>query len=245
MAIVAIFIIMAIFAYRAQLMKSRDARRKADLKKIQNVLEDYLNDSGYYPGTFICGDTQGTLLEGYANEVPCDPVNNIYYNYFYSYDSLTPRKSWYKIYTKLENTNDPLIASVGCGSGCGPDNNYNYYVSSPNVSTALQEPGEDWWPAIPGTTPTPTSAAPGPTSTPVPTNTPTLAPTPTPTSGAGPTATPTLAPTATPTSSPGDNYYGCFSGVCLPISGPEQCPSINYLLPDCGGQCVNPINECH
>jgi len=63
-----------------------------------------------------------------------------------------------------------------------------------------------------------------------------------------PTSTPTLElqPTATPTPVyTGSDYYGCFSGVCQQISGPSACPNINYQLPDCAGQCFNPLNECH
>lgn len=238
-AIVAIFILIAIFAYRTQLMKGRDARRKADLKKIQNVLEDYLNDSGAYPDSFTCGKAEGTSLEGYASEVPCDPLNNRYYNYFYS---STPQKKWYKIFAKLENTDDPIIEKVGCAppSGCGRNGNYNYWVSSPNVSTAAQQPGEDWGPPVGGAAEV----------TVTPTRIPTAMPTPTVTVGVTPmpTAIPTATPTPTPGPPPGGDYFGCFSGVCLPISGPEQCPAKNYMLPDCGGKCGTPeapLNECH
>jgi len=212
-AIVSVFIFAGIFAYRLQLAKGRDARRKADLNKIQNTLEDYYNDNGSYPSSFVCGDTQGKPLEGYAITISCDPLNNLFFNYYYSNDSTTPKKSWYKIFGKLENTTDPIISKLDCESGCGPDGNYNYWVSSPNVSSPAQQPGEDW-PAIGGATPTPT-----------------------------------LAPTSTPTPVPPPpcegQFYGCFSGVCEPISGCEQCPSKNYMDPNCLGMCVFPENYCH
>jgi len=137
--IIALFILVAIFAYQLQLAKGRDARRKADLDKLQNVLEDYLNDEVCYPepGEIL---TDGKICKKpfapYLSSLPCDPINNIYYNYFYSYDSTKTCKGWYKIYTKLENTKDPIIAKVGCGGsdecpsgGCGPSCNYNYWVS--------------------------------------------------------------------------------------------------------------------
>ncbi len=246
LAILAVFIIIALFGYRIQLAKGRDARRKSDLNKIQNILEDYMNDNGFYPDSFSCGNTAGKPLDGYAQEIPCDPLNNANFNYFYSYDSTTSRKSWYKIFSKLENTGDPVIIEVGCEYGCGPAGNYNYLVSSPNVSAASQQPGESWWPGGgPPPVPTATPTTPGPMSTPTPTGAPTSTPTP----PSAPTATPTSsgpAPTATPTPEPpGGSFWGCFSGTCLPISGQEQCPAINYMLPDCGGQCFNPANECH
>ncbi|EKE05841.1 MAG: hypothetical protein ACD_19C00176G0063 [uncultured bacterium] len=46
----------------------------------------------------------------------------------------------------------------------------------------------------------------------------------------------------------GDAFYGCFSGVCTPISGPEACPNYNVSnRDDCYGNCgtpSSPSNEC-
>jgi len=252
-AVVGILAAMALFAARLQIAKGRDARRKADLAKIQKALEDYMNDEGCYPDSLnlrVCGQD----FKPYLSSLPCDPINNNLFNYFYSYNNQEPCKSWYKIYARLEYTKDPVIQKVGCGvggaagcpnGGCGPGCNYNYWVASPNMNKVEQIVGaEDWWPEISEVTPPPTvTATPIPTLTPTPTLS--LTPTPTPTfpPGVTPTSTPTVSPT--PTSPPKGNFYGCFSGVCLPIDGPWVCPNINYLLPDCGGQCVNPDNECH
>ncbi len=233
LAILSVFILVAIFTYLGQLAKGRDARRKADLDKIQNVLEDYLNDKICYPDDLVCG----TDFAPYLNQIPCDPINNIYYNYFYSFDSTKTCKGWYKIYAKLENTKDPIIEKVGCAGGCGPSRNYNYWVSSPNMSEVAQtHPAEDWWPTIAGVSPPP-----GGSPTPPPGVTPTLSPTP----GASPT--PAGSPTPTPTIDISKTYFGCFSGVCTQLPGPVCSP--NYLgYPNCdpGGVnlCGNPQNEC-
>lgn len=136
-----VLILAFIFTSRQQLAKGRDGKRKADLNKSQKILEDYLNDNGCYPDSFE------------DVEEPTDPLNNTFYNYFYSYDSGEPCKSWYKIYAKLENENDPIIEEVGCADGCGPSANYKYWVSSPNMADVSQQLGEDWWPPI-GPTPT-------------------------------------------------------------------------------------------
>jgi len=190
--IIALFILVAIFAYQLQLAKGRDARRKADLDKIQNVLEDYLNDKICYPEPeeivtaegYICGKP----FAPYLSSLPCDPLNNTYYNYFYSYDSTKTCKGWYKIYTKLENTKDPIIEKVGCTGGCGPSGNYNYWVSSPNMNQVAPIPlAEDWWPSIAGVSPPPGgSPTPPPGGTPTPSPIPGVSPSPTP--------TPTLVP---------------------------------------------------
>lgn len=231
-AILAILILMALFAYRTQIAKGRDARRKADLDRMQKAFEDYYNDEGCYPspdeitsGFFIC---RGDFFT-YFSELPCDPQNSSNYNYFYSYPGSENCKSWYKIYTKLENEQDSAITKVGCITGCGPSNNYNYVVTSPNVSQVGQTPEEGWWPTIAYVaTPTPTTGAGVPTNT----------PTPSPTSG------PINTPTPTPPCEP--NWWACFSpGECRPICGPWVCPNSNYRLEDCDGQCDNPLNWCH
>lgn len=233
-AILAILILISFYAFKAQLAKGRDAKRKADLAKLQRALEDRLNDAICYPDGLVCNAD----FAPYLPKVPCDPLNNLYFNYFYSFDSAKSCKNWYKIYTKLENEKDPIIAKVGCTGGCGPSGNYNYWVSSPNMNKAAQiHPAEDWWPTIAGVTPT---LPPGVTPTP----TPILTPTPTPTLPPGATPTPTPISSPTPTSPPAGNYYGCFSGECKPIAGSWVCPNINYMLPDCGGQCIYPQNEC-
>ena len=234
---------MAIFAAKTQIAKGRDGRRKADLAKIQKALEDYMNDNNCYPDTLSCG----VEFKPYLSVIPCDPINNSYFNYFYSYDQNEICKSWYKIYARLEYTKDPIIEKIGCKDGCGPSNNYNYWVASPNMNRVEQTAGELWWPEIGEVVSPPPLSTPSPTLPP--SITPTSTPTPTPTLPGG--ATPTSTPTPTPTPDyKYYGYYGCFSGNCEPIwgdcsTGNCQCPNVNYLLPDCGGQCSNPINECH
>ncbi|MBU1085713.1 hypothetical protein KKB06_05185, partial [Patescibacteria group bacterium] len=54
--------------------------------------------------------------------------------YFYQVDN-NSCPTWYRIYDILANTNDLVIAEIGCQNGCGPtnDKNYNYGVTSPNT----------------------------------------------------------------------------------------------------------------
>lgn len=227
-AIIGILAALLIFGVRTQLAKGRDAKRKSDLAKIQMALEDYLNDNLCYPeqaelveaDLHICGKP----FAPYLFELPCDPTDNTWYNYFYSPVVTTgPCKGMYKIFTKLEFDKDPIIAEVGCGpneecpdGGCGPSCNYNYWIGSPNVTEVAQLPGE-YWPEIPGI-PTP---PPGGTPTPPP--------------GASPTPTPTpgdCEPPNQPAIGPG--------GICLPFipciwcSGGWVCINQgNPLVSDC------------
>lgn len=136
LAIIAIFILVSIFAWKLQLMKGRDVKRKADLKKLQNILEDYLNDKNCYPASLDTACANSVVPDislPYLSELPCDPLDNSDFHYLYSVDPGESCKSWYKIFTNLEKENDPIITEVGCAGGCGPGNNYNYWVSSPNV----------------------------------------------------------------------------------------------------------------
>lgn len=237
LSIVSIFIITGIYALRGQLAKGRDSKRKADLNKIQNALENYLNDNNCYPAEL----NFGASLSPYMNIVPRDPIKNTSTNYFYSYDSVTTCKKWYKIYAKLENTNDPVIEKVGCAAGCGPyDGIYNYWVSSPNMNQVAQlKPGELWWPVIGGETQEQVEATP----TPVPAS----SPTPTLEVQVTPTAVPTMplgtpTPISTLTPIPTDScveYEGC-GWVCgiLPLGCASCCPGtrecvIKDLTPQC------------
>lgn len=126
--IIAILILIAIWAYRLQLLKGRDSRRKADLNRLERVFEDYYNDHDCYPGSV------NQIVPDYLREFPIDPVTRE------PYEWSTDDCDVYRIYTKLDNENDPAIAEVGCGSGCGPGAGseessctYNYGVCSPNA----------------------------------------------------------------------------------------------------------------
>lgn len=242
LAILSILILAGVSTYRTQLAKGRDGKRKADLNKIQKALEDYMNDEDCYPSDFSCSAS----FTPYLKQVPCDPINNDNFNYFYSYDDGTTCKKWYKIYTKLENINDPIIAKVGCAPpvGCGPSGNYNYWVSSPNMNQVAQlSPGELWWPEIGGETQEQVEATPTPVpaSSPTPTLEAPVTPTSVPTTPLEtPTSTPAL-PTTTPTPATDScvEYEGC-GWVCgvLPLSCSSCCPGtrecvIKDLKPQC------------
>ncbi len=133
LAILALLILAAIFTWRLQLAKGRDARRKADLHHLQNILEDYYNDHHTYPPTLHCGES----LSPYLQEIYCGPSGD---DYDYETDG---SRQYFIIYTKLENENDPAIAEVGCTTGCGLTCEYNYGVASQNASLlTCSEEGE-------------------------------------------------------------------------------------------------------
>ena len=240
--IVGMLSLLALYAFHLQVLKGRDAKRKADLAKLQTTLEDYLNDNDCYPTSLECNQD----FLPYLSAVPCDPVNSRANIYYYSVSQEGTCKRWYKIFTTLENKKDPIIEKIGCTpSTCGP---FNYLVASANVELLTQQLGEVYPPAPSGVPlPTPTSP-PGGSLTPTPTPTPGgVTPTPTPTGGAGPTSTPTPTfiptPTSTPTPCPGwficagqggkcnVSYEGASGAVCS-----SSCN--NCTAPGCVPSCL-------
>jgi len=135
----ALLIISLFLAVNLQLMRSRDAQRKAHLEKLRHVFENYYNDNQTYPpedvffngGTApdpaIC-DKSIPALAAYLDKVPCDPATRQPYSYYSVYHGLVV--DGYRLYTELEDKNDKGITSVGCTSaGCGDLSDFNYGVS--------------------------------------------------------------------------------------------------------------------
>jgi len=138
-AIISLLILATLFGVQLQLMRARDAHRKADLEKLKVAFEHYYSDNDCYPDydifynggvepdPAICGQAIPELTP-YLNQIPCDPETGLPYAY-YPPEGKTSCEG-YRLYTKLENDQDQGIANVGCSaSGCGGQTSYNYGVS--------------------------------------------------------------------------------------------------------------------
>lgn len=132
---------------RLQLGRSRDSRRKADLKKIMIGLEDYAGDHGCYPDAIYesTSNCQPTDEFGhYLNPIPCDPLTHKPYSYFHP----TCKVFWLSAFLEAAE-----------------DGTANYILTSSNVRTAsLPTPtlGSGELPTLPsGPTPTPDQYAVG------------------------------------------------------------------------------------
>ena len=77
MALLAILVITTI---RSQILKGNDARRKADIARIQVAVEEYEKDNDCYPTTVVCGSSNQEITP-YLKEVPCDPITKQSYAY--------------------------------------------------------------------------------------------------------------------------------------------------------------------
>jgi len=130
MAIMVMLAISMFFAYRTNMDKSVDGKRKNDLYTIAQVLEEYEKDHDAYPANLTaCGiSTVGSPLEHYIVSVPCDPQRGTDYGY-----QTGTNQVWFKVFALLKNTGDTDIAKLGCSAGCGPGNAFNYFAASPNA----------------------------------------------------------------------------------------------------------------
>ena len=130
-AILGLLATVGLGSFQSSQMKSRDTQRKNDLNQIQKALELYYNDNGKYPLTAdfpgaggSWQDANGTI---YMKLVPADPKYSVY---FY----LSNDGTWYKLYARLENTQDPKYKADGyVGTNCGGEL-CNYGVASSNMT---------------------------------------------------------------------------------------------------------------
>lgn len=123
--IIAFLVVLVMAYFRNQVFKGNDAKRKADIHKIQVAIEEYEKDHNCYPLPQLVICNPGDGLQPYLEKIPCDPVTGA--SYFYEYEN-SPCPKWYRIYADLENEHDQsVIPDIGPGSA------FNYFVSSPNA----------------------------------------------------------------------------------------------------------------
>lgn len=150
-SIISLLVITGFFLARNQYVKGRDARRKSDIHKIQEAVEEYEKDHDCYPQPDLVVCKPGTALMPYISKVPCDPATGL--SYYYENDNVTCAK-WYRIFIFLDNQNDPSIIS-----SIGPGGKYNFYLASPNApvpasgttpTSTPQSCPHDYWGCIGG-----------------------------------------------------------------------------------------------
>lgn len=122
---------------------TRDARRKKDLAALQASLEVYKLNTGEYPSHTLCNATATWpgcrtpwipgMTDEYISGLPVDPKQNTESfigntsteSYTYNYIRVTSTS--YRLLTRLENENDPLIN----GDEYGYTGERIYVVSEP------------------------------------------------------------------------------------------------------------------
>lgn len=128
--ILSLLIFLSAINIQPQIRKARDAKRKADIEKIKVSFYDYFLDKNCFPESIPnCDQSLKINNFVYLNSFPCDSLKKAY---IYQTDG-KDCPQWFKILTNLENIQDVGIDKVGCRSGCGPECQYNYGLSSNNI----------------------------------------------------------------------------------------------------------------
>ena len=142
-SIIAFLGLLAFWAYRTQIFKGYDSRRKTDIYQIKIAVEEYEKDHDCYPLPQVMVCEPGTGLQPYIPKIPCDPRTGA--SYYYDHEDSTCPK-WFRIYSTLENLRDPDSTS-----GIGPEGVYNYYGSSPNAPNPGYQGGSTFYGCFAGT----------------------------------------------------------------------------------------------
>jgi len=171
-SILVLLALLGFMAWQNQAAKARDARRKADIKRLNIAFEDYYGDKDCYPAADILQNCGGGQLRPYLDQpLPCDPLTHT--PYCYIYDSTAPACQEFRILASLENASDPDIGKLGCAGTtafCGYEtecntfgSGFNYGFSSSNI--AVLNPNT---PFDPGGGGSPSPSAPLPSGSPHP-----------------------------------------------------------------------------
>jgi prepilin-type N-terminal cleavage/methylation domain-containing protein len=156
MVIIGILATVGLVAFASAQARSRDARRKSDLKQISTALELYYSDYGAYPvssggkikgcpsagaGAAACdwgGDSSEFTdnVTTYMRIVPGDPSKG--YNYYYRTVAVNSvANQGFQLFARLENTQDQ--ARIATLHSCGGTDTCNFAITSPNVT-----PTQEW-----------------------------------------------------------------------------------------------------
>ncbi|MEK7111930.1 MAG: type II secretion system protein [Patescibacteria group bacterium] len=136
-AVIAFLALLAFWAYRTQVFKGFDSRRKTDIYQIKVAVEEYEKDNDCYPLPQLVVCNPGTGLRPYLDYIPCDPRTRASYYYDHE-DSICPK--WFRLYATLENTKDK-----DCVGNIGPNGAYCYYSGSPNAPAAGYQGGGNFY----------------------------------------------------------------------------------------------------
>ena len=142
-AVISFLALLGFWAFRTQVFKGFDSRRKTDIYQIKVAVEEYEKDNDCYPLPQLVVCDPGTGLRPYLDYIPCDPRSGASYYYDHE-DSSCPK--WFRLYATLENLKDQDYAGA-----IGPNGAYGYYSGSPNAPKAGYQGGGSFYGCRSGT----------------------------------------------------------------------------------------------
>lgn len=116
-AIIAVLTAVVTANFRQARMKSRDAKRIADIKNIQLALQSFFDRCRSYPETLNIADTagdtcpDGVTLGSFITRIPIPPAGSLHPNYNYARYSEAgyPGPIKYHIGAELEDVGNPYL----------------------------------------------------------------------------------------------------------------------------------------
>ncbi|MCM8787830.1 MAG: prepilin-type N-terminal cleavage/methylation domain-containing protein [Candidatus Omnitrophica bacterium] len=119
-SIIGILIAVGVASYSTAQKKSRDSRRKSDLKAIQNAMEQYYSvNQQYPPSTTNCAALGNSLSSYLSGGMPSDPKGGTY-----AYVCNVGSNNTYYISAQLEQGYGNASSNNCAGSCSGVDCNY-------------------------------------------------------------------------------------------------------------------------
>lgn len=107
-SIIGILIALGTVSYSTIQKKSRDSKRKGDMKAIQNAFEQYIAQNNRYP------QNDSELQTMFSGSLPTDPKGGEDYTYAYTYDTADPIGETYCVCATLEIAGSGNASDKNC-----------------------------------------------------------------------------------------------------------------------------------
>ena len=133
LAIVSVTAIVSVVGGRG---KAEDSSMKSDLDRLKIAFEDYYNDHNCYPPpTWFDSSSNptGSELRPYLDKIPFNKKTG----HPYVLETDTTGCSWFKLYTTLNNADDPQAVVLRTTSPATGSTKGNYGVSSSNTIVSI------------------------------------------------------------------------------------------------------------
>jgi len=117
-SIIGILMAIGVVSFTTAQKKSRDSRRRGDMKAVQKALEQCYSLDVEYPASITFGSDLdcATSTETVMELIPLDPKDSAPYEYTnYSYDAVNDK---YCLCALLENTDAGNASAAGAGGSC-------------------------------------------------------------------------------------------------------------------------------